>query len=275
MNQTIENKDKRTRYIYKITCKINGKIYIGQALDYYERWNAHKCEARKLNPKLVINKAMKKHGVDNFTYEVIAICEGLISANNTEDWFIIYFDCRIQDKKGYNVNPGGGVIDTYLFLPQIKEYWSKIENREKSSQKMKKINASFSEEEKLSIRLKMIETKKQWSSDKKNEVSKNMSNAFFNSEKRKLKTKRRILNPNRKYNVKPGSSKTTFQQGSKHKLAKLTEIQVLEIITLCKNTTMFQKEIAKMFGVSRLTISSILTGRHWSHITGIIYKKPE
>jgi hypothetical protein len=66
----------------------------------------------------------------------------------------------------------------------------------------------------------------------------------------------------------PGSPETTFQSGSKHKMAKLNETQVLEIVSLSKQG-LTQKAIAQKYGVTRSAIGVILQGRRWSHITGI------
>jgi predicted XRE-type DNA-binding protein len=48
---------------------------------------------------------------------------------------------------------------------------------------------------------------------------------------------------------------------------KLTEEQVIQIKLLLKEGILTQQEIADRFGVSRLTISAIKTGRRWNHIT--------
>lgn len=50
--------------------------------------------------------------------------------------------------------------------------------------------------------------------------------------------------------------------------SKLTEPQVLEIVALSKKN-LTQTEIGEAYGVDRTTIGKILSGKHWSHVTGI------
>lgn len=62
--------------IYKIENLINHNIYIGQSCNIYSRWYSHKNIARKAD-KLIeeyeypLYKAMRKYGIDNFSFEII------------------------------------------------------------------------------------------------------------------------------------------------------------------------------------------------------------
>ena len=58
----------------------------------------------------------------------------------------------------------------------------------------------------------------------------------------------------------------THNMGSNHPLSKLTESTVLKIKTLLNHGGYKHKEIAKMFSVSRQTISCINQGRTWRHV---------
>lgn len=49
-------------YVYKITNKINNKLYIGITNNYKKRWANHKCCN---SPNMIIAKAIKKYGVQN------------------------------------------------------------------------------------------------------------------------------------------------------------------------------------------------------------------
>lgn len=55
------------------------------------------------------------------------------------------------------------------------------------------------------------------------------------------------------------------KKGEKHHLVKLTEKQVLEIIELNKKGIM-QKDIAKMYNISKQNINCIVRGRSWPHL---------
>lgn len=92
-------------YLYRITNKLSGKIYIGQTIDDKNRWIAHKSYA-KHRPIQYIHQAMKKYGIENFAYEVIATCRTPEDANETEIVLIKQYDSRNKEY-GYNLAPGG------------------------------------------------------------------------------------------------------------------------------------------------------------------------
>jgi len=58
----------------------------------------------------------------------------------------------------------------------------------------------------------------------------------------------------------------TDSRGEKCNLAKLNETQVREIRRLLESTSMTQKEIAEMFGVSRGNIHNINARKTWGHL---------
>lgn len=103
-------------YIYKITNKINGKIYIGQTNDPSDRWSKHKSAARRGSNVQLITKSMTKYGVDNFIFEVIATCKTLQDANLVEPELIKQYNSR-DPSIGYNVGIGG---DHELHTPEIR-----------------------------------------------------------------------------------------------------------------------------------------------------------
>lgn len=90
-------------YIYKITNKINGKIYIGKTSKSVEkRWKEHcndfqkeRCERRPLY------SAMKKYGIENFSIEEIEQCD---NPEERETYWIEYYG---SFKNGYNATKGG------------------------------------------------------------------------------------------------------------------------------------------------------------------------
>ena len=86
--------------IYKITNKINGKIYIGQSIHPQERFLAH-CYKHE-NYKSLINDAINKYGKDNFDFEIIGWFEDY---NEKEKYYIQYY--RSLAPYGYNIARGG------------------------------------------------------------------------------------------------------------------------------------------------------------------------
>lgn len=99
---------KKISGIYKIENKINGKIYIGQSVDVYRRLKKHIWEIKSNNN--ILYKALKKYGVENFTYELIEECE-INKLDEKEKYYIKKYNSYInaENSNGYNMNIGGGV----------------------------------------------------------------------------------------------------------------------------------------------------------------------
>lgn len=85
--------------IYKITNKINSKIYIGQSLNPEERFKSH---CYKSQDKCLIDRAIKKYGKENFLLEILGWYENY---NDMEKYFIKQFSSLAP--YGYNIQKGG------------------------------------------------------------------------------------------------------------------------------------------------------------------------
>lgn len=90
--------------IYKITNKLNGKSYIGQSKEAERRFKMHKWRANNLTYTNTIYQAMRKHGVDNFSFEIIEECASPEELNEAEKFWIAYYDTY---NRGYNMTEGG------------------------------------------------------------------------------------------------------------------------------------------------------------------------
>ncbi len=93
--------------IYKITNKLNGKIYVGQTLkSLEERFQKHcwgTTEKDKYHLNMAIKKAIRKYGKDNFTIELIEEVE-TDKLDEREVYWISFYDSY---NKGYNCTLGG------------------------------------------------------------------------------------------------------------------------------------------------------------------------
>lgn len=90
-------------HIYKITNTINDKQYVGKTeKDPKKRWKEH-LAAAKNNPLMVISKAIRKHGIRNFKFEIIEECLSE-DVNKKETYWIGKLDTF---ENGYNSTLGG------------------------------------------------------------------------------------------------------------------------------------------------------------------------
>lgn len=118
--------------IYRITNKINKKIYIGQTIQgIKKRWWQHRYEAKKDKQLLLISRAIKKYNESNFIIEEIDKCDSQEELNYFETYWIDYFDAT-NKKIGYNIKYGGGrnQISDYERLKRAKFFIKCIETEE-------------------------------------------------------------------------------------------------------------------------------------------------
>lgn len=91
-------------FIYIIRNTVNDKVYIGQTrTSVNQRWKEHLRHAQYGDQ--VINRAMKKYGVDKFYVETLEICDAEL-LDEREMYYIDLFDST-DKTRGYNVSIGG------------------------------------------------------------------------------------------------------------------------------------------------------------------------
>lgn len=92
--------------IYKITNKVDGKLYVGQTVQKLKkRWSDHCSANRKRDGQSYLYNAIQKHGKDSFLVEQIDSASTLEGLNALEEFYIKKFDT--MSPKGYNLLPGG------------------------------------------------------------------------------------------------------------------------------------------------------------------------
>lgn len=100
---------EREYLIYKVTNKINGKIYIGQT---------HFRNDKYLGSGKIITAAIEKHGRDNFVKEYIDVASCQEDLDEKEKYWIK--ELNAQDKNiGYNIADGGW--NDFTMNEEIKE----------------------------------------------------------------------------------------------------------------------------------------------------------
>ena len=92
--------------VYKCTCSVNGKIYVGCTKHNVEsRWKNHVKHA--LNGSAYpFHRAIKKHGSDSFVVEILQECQTIEEMSNAEIEWISRLDSS-NKAKGYNATLGG------------------------------------------------------------------------------------------------------------------------------------------------------------------------
>ena len=89
--------------IYKIENQVNQKVYIGQSTNIATRWRRHRSEANNLNNSYPLYRAMRKYGLENFSFEIIEECSRE-DLDSRERYWIKKFDSYYN---GYNQTSGG------------------------------------------------------------------------------------------------------------------------------------------------------------------------
>lgn len=91
-------------FIYKITNKINGKIYIGQTIrSVGERFFEHSNKTK--SKKSILSSAIQKYGKEKFKIEEIDGANSLSELNYLETHYIYKFNTLAPN--GYNIEQGG------------------------------------------------------------------------------------------------------------------------------------------------------------------------
>lgn len=221
-------------YVYKILNKVNNKIYIGQTNKPDWRWRQHVYRAKN-NPHQLISRSISKYGEDNFEFNVIFFSDSREVVNDTEEFFINYFNSKNLEF-GYNVANGGSVgkMSDYLrskisegLLDYYKTHDSPIKGRNLSESHRKSLSKS-------AMGKKGTNLGKKFTKEHCERISKALTGKKY---------------PNRK------SFKTFKDPHNK----KITDEQAIEIKELSKKYS--RVELANMFNVSTATISCILSNK--------------
>lgn len=92
-------------YIYKITNRVNSKVYVGMtSTSLHKRLLGHIRNSKK--PKFRLHQAISKHGKDNFYIEELDVAENQNDANILERYWIDELKSTNYDI-GYNMANGG------------------------------------------------------------------------------------------------------------------------------------------------------------------------
>jgi len=91
--------------VYLITNLVNNKKYVGVTKrELQDRWEEHIYKSKKDCPWL-INKAIRKHGHNNFKMELIEECHNITERDLLlkESAYIVKYDTFVENRRGYNL----------------------------------------------------------------------------------------------------------------------------------------------------------------------------
>ena len=94
--------------IYKIQNVVNGKMYVGSAVDIGKRIGQHLRSLRKdyhINPKL--QHAWNKYGAASFTFSVLEFVDDKYDLLDREQFWIDHYNSSVA---GYNITPTAGSL---------------------------------------------------------------------------------------------------------------------------------------------------------------------
>lgn len=122
--------------VYKLTCAVTGKSYIGYTKKKVtERFAEHaRAERENGTPKYKIHRAIKKYGADSFSVETIASSNNRKEIGIFEDYFIMVYDTI---NNGYNIARGGqgGCIALFKENPEYDNIRKKMSIAQKKRSK--------------------------------------------------------------------------------------------------------------------------------------------
>jgi group I intron endonuclease len=115
--------ENKTGCIYAILNTVNGKGYIGQTINFKQRKAKHLSMVRSTsvhssNYNMVIYKAMRKYGINSFSWSII---EEDIAQDDLDALEIYYIDFFGTYFTGYNSNIGGSSNRGYITSEATKE----------------------------------------------------------------------------------------------------------------------------------------------------------
>lgn len=143
--------------VYCIRNKMNGKVYIGEAINIYLRWIEHRCRLRNnYCENSYLQRAWSKYGEDSFLFEVLERCEIEDLIKRESHWCTVFNS--YNRSKGYNlrVSTSDG---KYLALQESKDkmsvFWQanpQIYTKERNNKiRLAKLGVPRSEETKLKL----------------------------------------------------------------------------------------------------------------------------
>ena len=144
--------------VYKITNKLNGKIYIGMTKNLKSRWRNNGIAYKPNNHKTSFHNAIQKYGWDNFYKEILNSGLSFEEATKLEKEYIKLYNTR-DNSKGYNIAEGGN--GGILYLTHPKGFLNKKHTDEWKNEHSKRMtgvnNPFYNKNHSVESKVRMIE----------------------------------------------------------------------------------------------------------------------
>lgn len=109
--------------IYRATCTVNGKMYIGFDSAYPKRRKDHIRDALKNKRECLFHRAIRKYGVESFSWDILYQSPDLShTLNEMESFFIREY--RTFGDNGYNMTLGGEGVLGHKFTEEQRQQMS-------------------------------------------------------------------------------------------------------------------------------------------------------
>jgi group I intron endonuclease len=257
--------------VYKYTNKIDGKIYIGITKRSFKYRHAeHKKNA---GDGTYFHNAIKKHGIENFEYEVIETVNTLEELAIREQYWIKEYNAFAywDDSKGYNETFGGdgvsgnfGELNSQFGISPRNRMTS--DNYSKWRKNLKKSAKSGIENKCYGMSSKEIFGVDGW--EKAREISRKRWAGDNNPNRKNPKFGKDHCNYGKKFN-----DEVRFKMSDGKKNKKLSPAMAMEIRNQYIPGKTSQQSLASEYGISRQTIGDVINNRiyvNFSHYKEVL-----
>lgn len=218
--------------IYQIVNTVNGKLYIGSAVDVRRRWAAHRRLLVAGNhTNSYLQHAWNTYGADAFLFQLLEEVTDVARLIEREQVWIDTTHCY-ERTLGYNLSPTAYSLQGYRF----------------SDEQRARVSAALKGKTKSPLHRARL-----WANRQLTDADRARMSANGRAGKGKPKTSEHR------------AKKAAAQVGAKNHRAKLTDAAVVEIKRRLANGER-GRHLAAEFGVKESAISRIKTDKRWKHV---------
>lgn len=286
--------------VYVILNIRNGKYYIGSTRDLHKRWINHLNKLRNNKHHAIkLQRAFNKYGEESFQIRVLEVVDDTSKLIEREQMYLDHTECY---KKGYNTNKEAhtfirksplteehkrsiskgntGKVRSEDVKKRISEALSgRKQSEETIAKRAEKLRGKVRSEEsreryrksKLGTRAPMSKLSEEqvvniWDRLQAKVPTKEIAKEFKVSASTISEIKHRAKWTHITDSLESLEDYAPYKKGSNNPQSKLTDTDVIDILTRYSNKEATQAELARQYNVSRYTINAIVLNKSWKHI---------